>query len=88
MSIRSEARIVGWPCAIALIPIILYRAFNEVEPVVDLFPPEPAREWLSHLHCRQCGMKTEHQLIEFRDEPVVTRECLECATTEAIWDLL
>lgn len=77
---------MGWAFTLAAAPVFILRRIQGVSPVVDLFPPEPAHEWTQYQLCRKCGDKTEHFFIEYRDEPVVTKDCLECGHQESIWD--
>lgn len=84
----DSVRIFGWFAPIAL-PICLSELlFPERNRVMFPEPPVSEHEWLRTEHCGVCEVETDHECVQFRDEPVVTRTCLSCGDVVTHWDLV
>lgn len=46
---------------------------------------DPA-EWMNTGWCSFCKEDTQHFYREFKDEPLVERECLSCTAVATYWD--
>lgn len=84
--VYNSVKIFGWTAPLFL-PICLSAFFDgSLEPTVWEAPPETEHEWLRTEFCQPCGIETDHQWLQFKDEPVVTRECLNCEHVSTYWD--
>lgn len=83
MSIRDEARVVGWTFAVGLTPLVLMRRLGVIN--MHVCPnrgfPEPSQEWVRTEWCNStCQTDTDFEYRLWVDESIVTKECLSCGT--------
>lgn len=88
----TDVQIMGWFYPIAM-PMVLgatiknwvrprmRRPDNEDVPAVD-------HDWLRVEWCHACQNETDHEYVQWKDEPVVTRTCLECEELSTFWDMV
>ncbi|MCW2843340.1 MAG: hypothetical protein JWN22_1256 [Nocardioides sp.] len=89
MTSREDLRILGWAFGLFALPMIYAARIQEalMNQLDEWKHPEPAHEWEAFRWCNCKAEDTEHLFIEWRDEPIVTIECLECGVTSVIEDL-
>lgn len=74
-----------------VIPICLFTqiiTMRQEKSVTSLsfFNTHEGHEWLRTEWCGPCEQFTDHEYIEYRDEQVVTRQCMNCEHITSYWD--
>ena len=82
---RYDWRFFGWLAPLFIPMIIAAKYDGSWEP--NMHQSETSEhDWIRVEWCRACGNETDHHWIQYRDEPVVTRECMDCEHVSTYWD--
>lgn len=85
----SSRQILGTPFWLLAMPMCFagWLANRHKERVMPCTPHglEP-HEWMRVHWCSTCQDDMDHSYKEFRDEPVVTKECHGCGVVTEHWD--
>lgn len=82
-SIRREFEISGWWFTPFMLPLVAAGVIEERRNKTVLnnhHEHQPDHEWVRVEWCRQCQTDTDFFYVEWRDDQVVTKECLSCGS--------